>query len=244
LYAISEGGSPASAHPARRNRIPALRELHGWREVLIDNGQWIGDYVCAVNEGRNAVENTMLQIKFVDEFADVPLGRNGKYGRMQVELSRLNSVVNDHIYDYGLRQILNDAMADKTDDDGNQLPTDQIVAKAQKRLDALYAGDLRVRRAGDAEPADPVEAEIARSVKAIMHNVYTEIGAYKSVPKGTKNRLLWVANDRRVQKNLEPFETLQEAIDEYMSKSPKAAAIRKEAERTVKMRADAGDELI
>jgi hypothetical protein len=159
-------------------------------------------------------------------------------------LSRLNSNVNDHIYDYGLRQILNDAMADKTDDDGNQLPTDQIVAKAQKRLDALYAGDLRVRRAGDAEPADPVEAEIARSVKAIMHNVYTEIGAYKSVPKGTKNRLLWVANDRRVQKNLEPFETLQEVIDEYMSKSPKAAAIRKEAERTVKMRADAGDELI
>lgn len=175
---------------------------------------------------------------------NVPLGRNAKFGNMLVRVESFSETVHEHIYSYGLRQILNDAMADKTDDDGNMLPTDQIVAKAQKRLDALYAGDLRVRRAGDAEPADPVEAEIARSVKAIMHNVYTEIGAYKSVPKGTKNRLLWVANDRRAQKNLEPFETLQEVIDEYMSKSPKAAAIRKEAERTVKMRADAGDELI
>jgi hypothetical protein len=175
---------------------------------------------------------------------DIPLGRNGKFGRMMIDAQRFAPNVNEHIYVYGLRQILNDAMADKTDDDGNALPTDQIVAKAKKRLDALYAGDLRVRRAGDAEPADPVEAEIARSVKAIMHNVYTEIGAYKSVPKGTKNRLLWVANDRRVAKSLPPFETLQEVIDEYMSKSPKAAGIRREAERTVKMRADAGDDLI
>jgi hypothetical protein len=175
---------------------------------------------------------------------DIPLGRNGKFGRMMIDAQRFAPNVNEHIYVYGLRQILNDAMADKTDDDGNVLPTDQIVAKAQKRLDALYAGDLRVRRAGDVEPADPTEAEIARSVKAIMHNVYTEIGAYKSVPKGTKNRLLWVANDRRAAKSLPPFETLQEVIDEYMSKSPKAAAIRKEAERTVKMRADAGDDLI
>jgi hypothetical protein len=216
-----------------------LHELHGWREVLIDNGQWMGDTVVTVEVDRkHAMENTMYGNM------NVPLGRNGKYGTMPVEGDRFNDTVDRHIYDYGLRQILNDAMADKTDDDGNALPTDQIVAKAQKRLDSLYAGDLRVRRAGDAEPADPVEAEIARSVKAIMHNVYTEIGAYKLVPKGTKNRLLWVANDRRAQKNLEPFETLQEVIDEYMSKSPKAAAIRREAERTVKMRADAGDELI
>jgi hypothetical protein len=180
----------------------------------------------------------------IHDVKSIPLGRNAKYGYADVDVTRFVSNVHQHIYDYGLRQLVNDAMADKTDDDGNALPTDQIVAKAQKRLDSLYAGDLRVRRAGDAEPADPVEAEIARSVKAIMHNVYTEIGAYKSVPKGTKNRLLWVANDRRAQKNLEPFETLQEVIDEYMSKSPKAAAIRKEAERTVKMRADAGDDLI
>jgi hypothetical protein len=226
-------------HPTRRNRTPGLHETHGWTQVFIDNGQRMGDYVCAVEVDRkHAMEITMYG------WMNVPLGRNGKYGQLDVDGEKFNETVNRHIYDYGLRQLLNDAMADKTDDDGNQLPTDQIVAKAQKRLDALYAGDLRVRRAGDAEPADPVEAEIARSVKAIMHAVYVEIKAYANVPKGTKNRLLWVANDRRAQKNLEPFETLQEVIYEYMSKSPKAAAIRKEAERTVKMRADAGDDLI
>jgi hypothetical protein len=175
----------------------------------------------------------------------VPLGRNGKFGTMTVDPTLFNNTVHDHVYNYGLRQILNDAMADKTDDDGNPLPTDQIVAKAQKRLDSLYAGDLRVRRAGDAEPADPVEAEIARQVKIMLHEQYMKMGAYKDVPKKTTNRLLWVANHRRTTiHKLEPVDSIQAIVDEYMAKSPKAAAIRKEAERTVKMRADAGDELI
>jgi hypothetical protein len=189
------------------------------------------------------MENTMIELDMGN--IDVPLGRNGKYGTMKVDSDAFQRVVNIHIYNYGLRQILNDAMADKTDDDGNQLPTDQIVAKAQKRLDALYAGDLRVRRAGDAEPADPVEAEIARQVKIMLHEQYTKMGAYKDVPKKTTNRLLWIANHRRTTiHKLEPVDSIQDVIDEYMSKSPKAAAIRKEAERTVKMRADAGDDLI
>jgi hypothetical protein len=170
----------------------------------------------------------------------VGLGRGGKFGEMSVDRTKFAAAVAQHIWDYGERQILNDAMADKTDDDGNMLPTDQIVAKAQKRLDALYAGDLRVRRAGDAEPADPVDAEIARSVKAIMQAAYKD----ETVPKGTKNRLLFIANKRREAKGLSTFDTIQAAIDEYMAKSPKAAGIRREAERTVKMRADAGDDLI
>jgi hypothetical protein len=173
---------------------------------------------------------------------NVPLGRNAKFGNMLVRVESFSETVHEHIYSYGLRQILNDAMADKTDDDGNMLPTDQIVAKAQKRLDALYAGDLRVRRAGDAEPADPVEAEIARTVKAALHDQYVKMGAYKDVPKKTTNRLLWVANHRRTTiHNLEPVDSIQVVVDEYMAKSPKAAAIRKEAERTVKMMAELTD---
>jgi hypothetical protein len=181
----------------------------------------------------------------IHDVKSIPLGRNAKYGHADVDVTRFVANVHQHIYDYGLRQLVNDAMADKTDDDGNALPTDQIVAKAQKRLDALYAGDLRVRRAGDAEPADPVEAEIARQVKIMLHEQYTKMGAYKDVPKKTTNRLLWVANHRRTTiHKLEPVDSLQAIVDEYMAKSPKAAAIRREAERTVKMRADAGDDLI
>jgi hypothetical protein len=240
---ISEGGSLTIAHPTRRNRTPRLHELHGWTQVLIDNGQRIDDTVVTVEVDRkHAMENTMLS-DLVD--VNVPLGRNAKFGNMLVRVESFSETVHEHVYSYGLRQILNDAMADKTDDDGNALPTDQIVAKAQKRLDALYAGDLRVRRAGDAEPADPVEAEIARQVKIMLHEQYMKMGAYKEVPKKTTNRLLWVANHRRTTiHKLEPVDSIQAIVDEYMSKSPRAAAIRKEAERTVKMRADAGDDLI
>jgi hypothetical protein len=52
LHVISEGGSHPSGRPTRRNRIPALHELHGLREVLIDNGQWIGDTVVTVEVDR------------------------------------------------------------------------------------------------------------------------------------------------------------------------------------------------
>jgi hypothetical protein len=44
-----------------------------------------------------------------------------------------------------MRQIVNDAMADKTDDDGNALSPELIVAKADKRIDALMAGTIRQR---------------------------------------------------------------------------------------------------
>jgi hypothetical protein len=78
-----------------------------------------------------------------------------------------------------------------------------------------------------------------------LHEQYMKMGAYKDVPKKTTNRLLWVANHRRTTiHKLEPVDSIQAIVDEYMSKSPKAPAIRKEAERTVKMRADAGDDLI
>jgi hypothetical protein len=52
LHIISEGGSHGSVHPTRRNRTSPLHELHGWTQVLIDNGQRIGDYVCAVEVDR------------------------------------------------------------------------------------------------------------------------------------------------------------------------------------------------
>lgn len=91
----------------------------------------------------------------------VPLGRGGKYGQMDVILEQLPETSRDHIFIYGLRQILNDAIADKTDDDGAALPTEALVAKAQRRLDTLYSGELRVRRE-TAEPADSVERIAAR----------------------------------------------------------------------------------
>jgi hypothetical protein len=175
----------------------------------------------------------------VDDALAIPLGRGGKYGTLNVDMSRMPANVLDYYVKYGVRQSLNDAIADKTDDDGAPLSTEALVAKAQKRLDTHYAGDLRQRGTGDgAEPVDPVEAEIHRSVLAIMRNAYANEKAPKE-HKGHK-RLLWIANQRRVARGQPEVGSLHDVVDAYMQGAPNAAQIRREAERTVKARAADG----
>jgi len=172
----------------------------------------------------------------------IPLGRGGKYGSLPVNTDAFNEKVQRHIYDYGLRQLLNDAMSDKKDDDGNTLTTDNIVAKAEKRLTALLAGDLRVRRES-AEPADPVEAELHRLVKLTINSAYTAAKFYVDVPKGTKNRMLFVANRRRASQGLGELESDADLIDVFLDTSPKAADLKKQAARNVKERG-AGEDIL
>lgn len=154
----------------------------------------------------------------------VPLGRGGKYGEMSVDSNAFQRVINVHIYNYGLRQILNDAMADKTDDDGNPLSDAVIVAKAQKRLNSLYAGELRTRGAS-AEPVDPVEREayaIARpKVTALLKS-----GGHWPTEKGVKNRFQVAVNARRATVGLEPIDG-NDYIDSYIAANPKIMATAK-----------------
>lgn len=166
----------------------------------------------------------------------VPLGRASKYGTLTVECDKFAQHVHDHIYTYGLRQILNDAIADKTDDAGDPLPIDQLVAKAQKRLDTLYSGELRVR--GDAaEPADPVEAEAYRIAKAKLVELTKSTPEWSKVPKGTKDKLMYVINVRRTARGEEET-TLQERIDNVLANNP---SIRDSAKRIVRERGKHAD---
>jgi hypothetical protein len=169
----------------------------------------------------------------------VPLGRNGKYGHFDVEADRFNNTVHEHIYKYGLRQIINDAMADKTDDDGNALATDVIVAKAQKRLDTLYSGDIRTRMAGSAEPLDPIEAEAWRIVKA---DLVVMAKPFAEKVKGLKGdaALLARINVSRVNRRMAEFASLEDAITAYLG-GPRGQAILKRAQRNVAERAKAVD---
>jgi hypothetical protein len=175
----------------------------------------------------------MFAIKFENEFADVPLGRGGKYGSMNVELGRFSESVNDHVYSYGLRQILNDAMADKTDDDGNALSDEAIVAKAQKRLDTLYSGELRTHRAS-AEPIDPIEREAYRIAREKIEMQFKDLGIW---PAKGKDKFAVAVAARSAMVGVE-F-----AVDEYivawLNKNPKvhAAAKRIVAQRDI----DAGE---
>jgi len=158
----------------------------------------------------------------------VPLGRGGKYGSMAVDVDRFNDTVEQHVYMYGLRQILNDAMADKTDDDGNTLPTDQIVAKVQKRLDALYAGELRVRNGSAAEPVDPVEREAYRIAREKIEEQMKSIGHW---PKKGTDKFGRAVMARIVERKLD--HTVESYIDTWLVANPKVmtAAKRIVAER-------------
>jgi hypothetical protein len=62
----------------------------------------------------------------------VPLGRNGKYGTLTCDCTKFNETVQKHVWEYGLRQCLNDAIASKEDDDGVKLTNEQLVAKADE----------------------------------------------------------------------------------------------------------------
>lgn len=130
----------------------------------------------------------------------IPLGRNAKFGHLDVDTERFNETVHMHVYVYGLRQILNDAIADKTDDNDKPLGGAELVAKAQKRLDTLYSGELRTRR-DTAEPADPIEAELFRMIRASLVAAAKQTPQWANVPKGTKDRPLWVLNTRAVARH-------------------------------------------
>jgi hypothetical protein len=168
----------------------------------------------------------------------VPLGRAAKYGTMEVDITRLSEEVLDHIFAYGIRQNLNDAIADKTDDEDKPLSVEAIREKANKRLAALYAGELRSRNGGEpAEPLDPVEAEMHRIAKAAIAKQIKETDEYKNAPKGTKNRMVFAINARS-QRRGEGDIGLEGAIKKYIEASPKIAGI---AKRRVKEAQDAAE---
>jgi hypothetical protein len=161
----------------------------------------------------------------------VMLGRNGKYGTRMIDVAAFANDINHYVYEYGLRQIINDAMADKTDDDGNALAPEVIVAKADKRIDALMAGTIKQRAVGSTEPLDPVEAEAWRIAKADLVARTKEI----KIPKGLKGDVALLArvNMSRNSRRLSEFETLANAIEGMIAAVP---AIMKKAQQNVKDR--------
>jgi hypothetical protein len=111
------------------------------------------------------------------------------------------------------------------------LPDDQLIAKAQKRLDTLYSGELRVRR--DAEPTDPVEAEVYRIARTELMAAAKGTDEWKTVPRGTKDRALWVIATRATARD-DVVDTWDAAIERYLQNDDRAKRIKREAARRVK----------
>lgn len=75
---------------------------------------------------------------------------------LDVAVESMPDVSKTHIFDYGLRQILNDAMASaKTES--------EALAAAQKRLDNLLSGTLRASAIRQGDPIKRRAAELAEA---------------------------------------------------------------------------------
>lgn len=168
----------------------------------------------------------------VPDTITVTLGREAIYGTLAVDTARLPPQAIEFLWDYGLKQKLNDAIATKTDKDGRGLSKAEIFAKAQAMLEALYSGELR--RHSAQEPADPVEREAFALAKSAMTMAYKDRGDWAQVPKGTKDRFAAMIRIRRKARNLPEMpddEAVADALAQYLAVNP---AIRVQAERNVR----------
>ena len=151
---------------------------------------------------------------------EIPLGRDANFGRISVDTDRFSDEVQRHIYEYGLRQILNDAMASKKNADGEDLSKEEIVAKSQKRLNSLYNGDLRAR---SEQTGDPIERLVHTFAKAATIARWQRDGKYVA-PKAEKNKFLYVANVTQTAAGKLPFKSELECLKAYVLAAPKQAA--------------------
>jgi len=103
----------------------------------------------------------------------------GKGIELDVDVSRFNTEVHDHLLRTGLRNLLMDAHASATAkaDPGNY--TRRSRELAEKKLASMYAGIVRVANVGGPKPpTDPVSQVILRLArKAVQKDHATELAA-------------------------------------------------------------------
>lgn len=99
----------------------------------------------------------------------------GKGIELDVDTTRLNQAVKDHVVYIGLRNILMDSHAGITADKSKDVEADSR-AVAEKKLDAMYAGE--VRSAGT-RTGDPVKAEAIRLATDQLKAAYRKAGKGK-----------------------------------------------------------------
>lgn len=141
----------------------------------------------------------------------VAIGRNGSHGTIEVDWNNVPQSVKDHIAAVYFPQYITDAANSK----GTNSPADERVALAQKKLNAMYAGEIRTRTASG-EPTDPVENLAYSKAKKALVKMMSQVPEAKLVDKELKgdDRLLWIINERRAAREGEGsvFESIVEAV--------------------------------
>jgi hypothetical protein len=124
------------------------------------------------------METTMLKVQI------------GKGLEMEVDTSRLNDEVQDHVIRTGLRNLLMDAHASataKADPEGYVKKSREL---AEKKLASLYAGVVRAQSFGGPKaPTDPVAMVILRLARKAVISRPEIAAASKADRLATINRL-------------------------------------------------------
>jgi hypothetical protein len=166
----------------------------------------------------------------------ITLGRNGAIGSLQVDWSRVPQHVLDHIAAVYFPQCLTDA----ANTGGRDKGAADRLARAQKKLENMYAGQIRTRGEA-AEPTDPVDLEAWRMAKERCAIIARESAEWSNCPKSVRGdaRTLWVLNARAEARDEDITDRdLDHYIQHVLEVKPE---IRKSAERIVRERAKAAD---
>ncbi len=106
----------------------------------------------------------------------------GKGIKIEVDRGKFSHEVNEHIWAFGIRQMLADAHAAMTKDEDDYVNKSKVLA--ERKLAALYSGELRVN--GERSPRlDPVEGEARRIA---LGQVQSQIRAGLCKIEGVVNR--------------------------------------------------------
>ena len=106
----------------------------------------------------------------------------GKGLKIEVDRAKFTKEVDDHIWVFGIRQMLADAHASMGKDEDDYVNKSRVLA--ERKLAALYSGELRVN--GERGPRlDPVEGEARRIA---LGQVQAQIRAGLCKVEGVVNR--------------------------------------------------------
>lgn len=88
----------------------------------------------------------------------------GKAGEIEVDPSKFSAEVTAYVFNYGLKQMLNDVHAGEKDPEAK-------VGLSQKKLDSLYRGEVAQARSGGGDPVEKeartmAEGDIKTALKA------------------------------------------------------------------------------
>lgn len=174
-----------------------------------------------------------IQIDLPATTVTLDLGRQAQFGTIIVDLDRMPPNSLSYIFAYGLKQVINDKIATKTDKDGNDLSEEAIRDKAVAKREALYNGTLRTRNVGVA--VDEYEVEAFKEMKRHLIAQLTKANLMGDIPKKTQNRFLYAVN-RMLAKAGKPEMTERDYLIDRLINTPGGRIIRDRARETVDAR--------